>query len=824
MRLAFCFDFETYSITPGLQHPPAICMSYAIVDRETLAMVNWGVVEWRDGLALLDHAVSQGWYMVGANTAFDVMVAQVNAPDVGAATRRWIDVYRAARVTDVLLRQRLLDGAVDKHRRLHKHSLASVYKHWSGRTLAKNETIRLGFDKLDGVPVSQYPREYYDYSLSDAIATAWVFICQEYAQRGSVSPHNGVNYRAHFTTQDLLCDQHRQAMKALAIEDMTAVGLRTNPETVEKFAVQLRAERDELLKILVPYGLVRREFSLDVDAVVARFESLGIAVPRLASARPSITQKLYAQIGGRDAELAATQRIRGVWSWPDTAAALADSGSDLVSVTYVKSEAAARRAVELVYLTGGCFDATRGEFVEIAADEEPNRAETVDPVTRRVTLGDVKIDADNCDRTGHKALAAFARYASIVKTLGSDIELMRQAAVAPFHAHYVTLKDNGRTATGSDGGEGTAGNVQNMPRTPGVRECWVPPKGWLFAEADFAAAELSTFAQVALWWIGWSECANMIRDKVDQHSAAGALLINVSSSAEHARREGWKIVKQRKKDGDTEASDARTGGKGINFGCKARMSAKRYKKYAWNNYGLKLTLAEAQRCITIHNELIAEMSAYTAKCESFARNPGKFGSLYDLIHPWSGRVRAGLKFTDVHNYPFSGLAQDFAAVALWDLYCAKWGASELGFADPFYGCHPCLFVHDAIVSLVPEEINRANAAAKRMGEIMTTAARKVLPDVGCEAAPNLLRQLSKKADDPAYFPLFDDAGVVIPIKENGKLYAERGLIKPFDVWEACREDAASTKRPAEKSVRQWLTDREWPGYVIDDVLRERKAA
>jgi hypothetical protein len=142
-----------------------------------------------------------------------------------------------------------------------------------------------------------------------------------------------------------------------------------------------------------------------------------------------------------------------------------------------------------------------------------------------------------------------------------------------------------------------------------------------------------------------------------------------------------------------------------------------------------------------------------------------------------------------------------AAVALWDLFKAKWGASELGESDPFYHCFPCIFTHDEIGAYVPADINKANAAAKRHAEIMYKASRKVLPDVGSECEPNLQKQLSKKAGD-------------------AEVDKATGLIIPFDVWRAAEKDARHKDRPADVSQVDWLKSREWPGYVIRDLQQK----
>jgi len=593
-----------------------------------------------------------------------------------------------------------------------------------------------------------------------------------------VSPVNGVRYREIFPAHDILADAPNQMRKALAIKDLAAAGMFASERNVRAYEATLLAERDALLVDLVRSGLVRKEIKLNAEAVAAKFAERDIDVPRLASGRPSITGKLYAQLHRADDYLWYTQRGKAPHQWPQTAEYLAAAAPGLVEVSYHKSLNNIKAAVAWAFEQPA------------AAGEQPNYNVADDGITKTT----IKIDADNCERSGNPTLQLYARYSSIENTLGGAIELAKKAIHEPWHAHYNTLKDNGRTATGADGGEGEGGNAQNMKRDCGQREMYIAPPGYLIAEADFAAAELSTFGQCATWYVGWSECARMIREGVDQHSVLGAALLGIPDPT----GAGWKELKKRKKAGDQKADEARTGGKGMNFGCKARMSAKRYKDYAWNNYGLKLTLEESKNHINLHNSLIAEMDPYTSIVTQFARYPNKRQTPYDLVHPLTGRLRAGLKYTDVHNYPFSGLAQDMAGAALWDLCKAKWGCSELGVDDPFFGCFPFLFVHDSICAYVPDDPARATAAAKRLGEIMAAAARRYLPDVGCAAEPNLLRQLSKKAGD----------AVIVD-----------GLIAPFDAWAACAAEADKiTAEGKADNVADALALRGWARYIISDVL------
>src|SRR5690606_22088743 len=98
------FDFETELIASARQVPPAVCMSYAIEGGASDVLIA------RDGIAYLAELLRSGATLVGANTAFDVLVSVFNAGMIGmswdAMLRLWIDAYESQRVEDVLLRQK----------------------------------------------------------------------------------------------------------------------------------------------------------------------------------------------------------------------------------------------------------------------------------------------------------------------------------------------------------------------------------------------------------------------------------------------------------------------------------------------------------------------------------------------------------------------------------------------------------------------------------------------------------------------------------------------------------------------------------------------
>lgn len=110
-----------------------------------------------------------------------------------------------------------------------------------------------------------------------------------------------------------------------------------------------------------------------------------------------------------------------------------------------------------------------------------------------------------------------------------------------------------------------------------------------------------------------------------------------------------------------------------------------------------------------------------------------------MIHPWSGRVRGGLDYCSAANSYFQGRTADGAKMANYnfsrDCYIATSGALR--------GVRPVLFLHDEIMSEMPEEQSHEAAMAKT--DIMIRAMREVIPDVPITAKPVLMRRWYKGA-------------------------------------------------------------------------------
>lgn len=108
-------------------------------------------------------------------------------------------------------------------------------------------------------------------------------------------------------------------------------------------------------------------------------------------------------------------------------------------------------------------------------------------------------------------------------------------------------------------------------------------------------------------------------------------------------------------------------------------------------------------------------------------------------------------YTQACNSPFQGLVADFAKDALVRIQEAAWTDRR----SPLYGSRPIFFVHDEVISEVPEEC--AHEAAYEQARIMAETAEEYTPDVPMIVEPALMRRWYKDAD-----PVIGPDGRLVP--------------------------------------------------------------
>lgn len=797
------FDFETWLIEPGRQLPPAVCMSFAMIVPNAAAVYGMsvgssGVVTAREGIALLLHWLENGATLVGANTAFDALVSVVSSPDWKRQLRAFVQAYEAGRVRDVLVRQKLLDlaagtfgwepaeeeGGKPRH---HRYNLADVSRRLTKRRLSKpegddEEHWRLRFGELDGLPVAQYPQEAYDYALEDAVATAEDFIVQEHLRT------NHPIIQRNFPGKDPLADEIRQTMACVPLRSMSAYGLRTDKAAVERFAVEVQEKIVEVRADLVEAGLVRKpSFSRNTDKIVEWIKTSGRLAHFVEGDQIKLSKARY---------LAAWEATKDVQFWrlayyldiskaPDKFSADIDAlfEAGLIDVEHSRdTKAAALRCARAYQRQGLPIPRTDGYSPKPVEKGGKGHGE----------LDCVSLDADACDGADDPLLELYSAYTSLAKTLSSDIPMLLAGVTMPVHSRFEELKETGRTGSSKP-------NVQNVRRLPGIRECFRPRDGFVFIDTDFSMLELHTLAQVCFWALGFSTLGEALNSGQDPHLKMASVILAID----------YAVALQRKEQDDSEVGNARTAGKGVNFGAPGGLSAKTFVVYAWANYKIRLTLEQAENLIKLYHSTWREIPTYFRWVKGH-KDPYSVRTYideetgqeretctYNIVQHWSGRLRAGVGYCAACNSPFQGLGADVAKVALWLVWKATMGLSELGEADPLYGCFIVNFVHDSIMTEAPE--HRAHEAAMRQKELMEQAGRMVLPDCPAKADMVVTRQWSKKSGqwrEPC-------AACGSPQKcrcEGVKPWKERRLI-PWDLRIAARRALDEfAKKPIDKQV------------------------
>jgi len=656
---AFAFDFEGPIITEEVPFPKPVCMSSCVFDTET-GETQPAILETADdGIKRLAAELERGSLLVNAYIAFDLLVAWTNYPKL---RDQLVHALEEDRVTDVLRRQFLIDCAWDEFR--NTYNLATVAAAVDIDIVPdKKNPWRLRYAELEGVPVSSYPVEARDYALDDARAVAEIYLAQELCRDAPL-----------FGGADCLKTEFFTTYKSVALADMSGCGMRTDPDSVAMFRKVLELEAEGLRDILIDAGLVVREVERDQDAVAKAVFEWNPNTPTNKSGRPSLAVK---NLDGAPPHIMAL-KVRG----KDEGKAAADQLLIDAGLANVKYKRAAKLAGDLI------------------AEFHPESGGKLDADSCRSAAIALRSTGDSLMDEVATAIEAYSRYQSVIKTLGTDITLAEKARYKPFCARYYPAK-NGREITGE------GGNLQNMPREPGIRELWVAPDGMVFISADYPALELRTFGTICKNIFGYSQVLDDLNADVDLHLGVACDYLNIHPT------EGLAM----KKAGDPEISRCRTMGKGLTYGAKGGMGAGSFIGYVWNNYGVDLSnggrddpLVVSRKLLDIHDARTPEWRPYKFKyVQSFARPRG---DCFDVRLPFSGMLVAGLRYPDACNYPFSHLATIVNGIALIESFKSRWGYSPEGKRDPLYGCRGCVFIHDEIIYSAEESV--AAAAAERL--------------------------------------------------------------------------------------------------------------
>ena len=356
------------------------------------------------------------------------------------------------------------------------------------------------------------------------------------------------------------------------------------------------------------------------------------------------------------------------------------------------------------------------------------------PRTPSGKIGTDRATLEECGRRGAEDLKAWATVGETQTLLRTFVEPLHRGEAVALSPRWWPLVESGRLSCRKP-------NLTNQPKAQvrllpddaaalgvekaGIRECFVPRSGYLYAAVDYSMAEIRAFAQICLDWFGYSLAAERLRADVDLHSHMGAAIARVSAE-EFERLPNKKALRQL--------------GKRANFGLMGGMGPARFVATAEAD-GVDLTLGgqlgdDPEAVAARIREL---WYTETPEARDYHREIGRLIELGEPLHSFrEGLVRTTDRFAEAANHFFQNY------VARWTKRALVRVVEECDGDGALAGSHVVVVVHDEIIAEVPEA--KASAAAQRISAIMVEEAQAMTPDVPIVAEPALMRRWYKGAD------------------------------------------------------------------------------
>jgi len=342
--------------------------------------------------------------------------------------------------------------------------------------------------------------------------------------------------------------------------------------------------------------------------------------------------------------------------------------------------------------------------------------------------GNTKACAKTLAASGDKTLLLLGSIAEEEKLLNSFVKMLHEPSI---HPSYDALKVTGRSSSFKP-------NIQQIPRSGGIREAMVARPGFKLIMCDYSTLELRALAQITLNLpsVNQSTMAQALCAGQDLHLRLAADILHIS----------YEEAQERIANGDKEVKDARQLAKVPNFGIPGGMTSPYSLMEYAEGYGITgMTYGEAQKLMDAWWKTWPEMREYfnwlDLQCD--------WSGDQTVVQHSSGRIRANTRKTAAANSYFQGLAADGGRAAVWAVQKACWVEKD----SPLFGCRMNAYVHDEIIMEAPE--GRWREAALELQRVMEFAMGQYVPDIPVIAEPAVADRWYKSAE-----PVYDDAGIL----------------------------------------------------------------
>lgn len=370
--------------------------------------------------------------------------------------------------------------------------------------------------------------------------------------------------------------------------------------------------------------------------------------------------------------------------------------------------------------------------------------------SKRFPQGQTSTDADTLMLSADPLLMALGDGQGPLKLLNTFVPALKAAVEIPLQIGYEPLVITGRTSAKNPikrlkGRIPVGVNIQQIPKDRrdaennillGTRNCFIPRAGFIFCSTDFSVAELRALAEVQFRLFGKSALRDALLKGIDPHLVMAATILDKPLE--------WVLENKKSRD----VKDARTFAKICNFGLPGGLGAPALVDYARSNYGVTMTLQFAINLVRLYFQTWPEQRLL------FEYVKGKVGDTEGEISQTIGApLRHGSRrFTQASNLLFQGPVAQIAKEALWrvqwEMYLGDdgWrtdfpvepGGAEGVSISPLFGSRTVAFVHDEILSELPNEPRRRTAAAYRQAELMNLTMNEYLVNTPSVCEPALM--------------------------------------------------------------------------------------
>jgi len=422
--------------------------------------------------------------------------------------------------------------------------------------------------------------------------------------------------------------------------------------------------------------------------------------------------------------------LASIWGFRTDGVAVAELRKDL--------EEKLRKAYEILRREGLVRANGKRDMAAIAAQVE----KVYEGRTKKTAKGKTQTSKEVLKDSNDPILKILEETSTWRTTLSREVPMLEQGTKFPICPRYNVLVENGRTSCKGEriDGKKVGGNIQNLSRDGLARSCFLPRNGFLFASADYDAAELHSFSQVCLDLLGESQMAEALRRGDDLHIRLAATILGMT----------YEKTLSKYISGDANVIAARQGAKHAAFGFIGGMGPTRFVATV-KPFGMIISEKEATELRDATLKTWPEMKKY------FAFISNQIGPLREatIKQLRSGRIRGGVGFCDGCNNYFSGMTADGAKAALYAVSKECYTLRN----SPLYGSRPVGFFHDEIMIETPDHRERASAAAYRLSDVMREEMQKLQPDIPVGVSPVLCRRWLKSAK-----PVFGPDKILLPSK------------------------------------------------------------